>query len=214
MLVDWTNHLGQTITNHLGTVIQLEQSGARDIYLQAVVDFNLDVVPAITREQCLSASLEIVNDYTSNITREKLLNRLNDTALGWTNHLGQSITNHLGENIYLIPPHGMDFTMGIDGDVAKHVIMGDASISISGEIVGEITRHRLLQSDIDFVFDILASDLRERYLESSFEITNEIEAELTRERQLYAEIDYNLTIDGFIKKAIGWWETIIIKFKE
>jgi hypothetical protein len=235
MLVDWTNHLGEQITNHLSEVIQFEKSEAVDKYLTASVEFNPRIFSGDTRERYLASSLEIVtvneaelarelyltavvdfvNDHAGNITREILLNRLDDTALIWTNHHGQAITNHLGENIYLIPPHSFDVSMDLTGNAAKHKIIGNASIEISNEISSaEIAKHKLLEASIDVAFNIAASDLRERYLNSKIEIINEVEAELVRERNLLAAIDINTSVEAAIRKVIGWWETIIVKFKE
>lgn len=69
MLVDWTNHLDETITNHDSEVLEFEQVILKYLTAQSLI--NVDIASAQIKHRNLAAASEIANALLANDVRER-----------------------------------------------------------------------------------------------------------------------------------------------
>jgi hypothetical protein len=215
MLVNFTNHLGTEILNHASANIQFELSGAIDKTLTSLISFQYGGTFLISKET-LGASLSVVymGLINGNQTKEiKLNNFAQDPAFIFTNHSGTQITDHLSVPIYFRPPNGVKTTFNLSATVQLHRLI-NSIITDSFTITAEVAHHKVMNSVIDYAMSITGTQTKERNLTAQFLTINELGSAINNYRNLDSEINYNTDMEAIVMKRVGWWETIIVKFKE
>jgi len=214
MLVDFTNHLGIIITDHLLTAIQFEYSGAVDKLLNSNIAYIFTKQAFLTREDYSNASIAFTYFLDGSQTKEIKMNDFGrDPAFIFTNHTGAQITNHLGEFIFFVPDNGVKTFYDLNSTAQLHRLI-DSIITDSFSITADIAHHIIMNSAIEYSVLITGAQTKEQYLTAELLSTNDLNAILNLYRNLDAGINYSIDLNALIMKRIGWWDTLIIKFKE
>lgn len=207
MVVNWTNHLDEVITNHNSETLEFEQviiktlvseinyaidvngNIVQDIMLSSEAEISNSAEALVGRERSDSSSVLLDVGIESLISRNKTLNANLHYLSGlskWTNHNAVILTNHLGEELYFFSPM----------------------------LKPEQTRFRRLNSSVEGERSIAATQSREM----SSSVNNDISIELTalqvRERMLDAVNAIQTSLQSTIKKFVGYFQTIMAKIKE
>lgn len=215
MLVNFTNHTGAEISNHLGTVIQFELSGAIDKTLDSTLSSQFGETFLISKESN-GASLSVVymGQISGEQTKEIKMNDFGrDPAFIFTNHTGAQITNHLSEFIHFTPLNGIKTTFDFNSSAQLHKLI-DAVMSNSFSITAEVAHHIVMNSAIEYSALITGSQIKERYLSAELFSSNDLNGVINSYRNLDAEIKYNTNLNALIMRRVGWIDCVIIKFKE
>jgi hypothetical protein len=168
----------------------------------------------VTKEYGSSVLTSFLQQQTGIQTKEIKMNDFGrDPGFVFTNHLGNQITNHLSEPIYFLPENGFRIIFDINAAAQLHRLINSV-ISNSISITAEVAHHIIMNSEIGYSVLITGTQNRERYITAEILNTNNLNATLEAYRNIDAKINYNADLNSLIMKRIGWWDCIIIKFKE
>jgi len=234
MLVNFQDNAGNNITDQSGNVIQFNYSGANDKLISSSITSSFNVAPFLTRQLTITAPFLNSFSISGRQTKEIIMNNFGqDPYFILTNHLGTQINDQLSTPIYFLPQNGFITTFNIIPSLSLHKLMASTIaeyFSLSAQIahhkvlnslvngnfslISQIAHHRVLNSLITSDFTLQAQIAHHRVLNSRVATSVTINNSLTRELHIAAGTEYNLNMINAIMKRIGWWDTIIIKFKE
>lgn len=183
MLVNFTNHLGTEISNHLATVIQFELSGAVD--------------------KLLNANLASQFTNSSALTREVYLNNFSqDPAFVFTNHLGNQITNHSLAAISFVPNNGFKTAYDLTASLQLHKLI-DAAIGSSTGMNADAIRYKILTSTIDSLISLTGSLLKEGNLLGQVSVIIDLSAIISAYRNINSDLPFSSVLAGSQTKEIN-----------
>jgi hypothetical protein len=203
MLVNFTNHLGTDILNHLGNNIQFELSGAVDKNLVSNIATVFSGSTFLTREDYSNASVTFTELLSGSQTKELKMNDFGrDPAFVFTNHLGNQITNHLLSTISFVPNNGFKTTFDLTGNVQLHKLI-DAVINSSVGLNAETIRYKILSSTVDYLISLTGSLLKEGNLLGQVSVINDLSAIINAYRNINSDLPYNFVLIGSQSKEIN-----------
>lgn len=195
-IYDLQNHLNENITDENGgdinvlqplsiiqiNVIQLHTPGINNIIINGDINSYFAIENILIRSRYLNKKINIYYDFSQKITLE------------------------------IYPTTSIDIILTLLSGLAKHKIIGSATINIGTNIVNQLIKYVMNATDINITAIFNSDYIRERNGTSLFDIINIIESKITRAKILDADVDINTIIDNEIAKLIDWYETIIFRF--
>lgn len=185
MIVNWTNHLNEVITNHNSVTLEFEQVIIKT--LSADINFAVNVNGELVRDGVLDSSISIDGISAAVLSRE----RCDSSPLTISGSVSPSSSKHrslITEVLYLT--------------------------GLSQMIKSELTRARHLTSLFGNDLSVTSTQSRERGNNVSSIFSLSIIVMQTRYRLIKAANSAKSNVQSRIKKYIGYWQTIMTKIKE